>query len=159
MIGQTSGRIVAYCAEQLGHRTCNVAEYCGLIAGLEAARELHATEVMVRMDSNLVIKQMRGEFVVGASHLQCLHIAAQRLCAEFRSVRFVWMPRERNRDADSLANAALDGLLASWKAPSGVPLAGDRHRLGLEHHGDVVAGLAGLGRGLSGAFVQEPLFA
>jgi ribonuclease HI len=92
----------------LGHNTNNVAEYQGLIAGLEAARELGAHVVTVRMDSKLVVEQMCGRWKIKNSALQVLAETARRLTGEFDRVSFEWMPRERNKRADKLANDAMD---------------------------------------------------
>jgi probable phosphoglycerate mutase len=92
----------------LGVTTNNVAEYSGLIAGLTAARELDASLVAVRMDSKLVIEQMSGRWKVRHAALQTLAQQAKALVGEFGSVTFEWIPRERNKHADRLANEAMD---------------------------------------------------
>src|SRR5262249_12308068 len=96
----------------LGHTTNNVAEYQGLIAGLTAAAELGADEVEVRMDSKLVVEQMSGRWQIRHAGLRPLAAEAAGLVRRFRSVIFTWVPRERNKRADALANAAMDGKAA-----------------------------------------------
>jgi probable phosphoglycerate mutase len=96
----------------LGVTTNNVAEYSGLIAGLRAAAELGAAEVEVRMDSKLVVEQMSGRWQIKHPGLRPLAAEAATLVRQFRSVRFTWVPREHNRHADALANAAMDGKTA-----------------------------------------------
>jgi ribonuclease H / adenosylcobalamin/alpha-ribazole phosphatase len=102
-----TGEALAEAAETIGVATNNVAEYRGLIAGLELARE-HApdAELEVRMDSKLVIEQMAGRWKVKHPDLRPLAIRANGL-APF-GVTWRWVPRERNKHADRLVNEALD---------------------------------------------------
>jgi probable phosphoglycerate mutase len=106
---ESRSRVLAERAEFLGIETNNVAEYRGLIAGLTAARELGATEVAVRMDSKLVVEQMKGNWQVKHPGLRPLAREAVALRAQFESVTFEWIPRELNKHADRLANEAMDG--------------------------------------------------
>ena len=92
----------------LGATTNNVAEYSGLIAGLRAALELNATHVDVRMDSKLVVEQMSGRWQIKNPGLRPLAAEAATLVGRFAAVTFDWIPRERNRAADALANRAMD---------------------------------------------------
>jgi len=92
----------------LGETTNNVAEYRALILGLELARELGASEVELRADSELIVRQMTGEYRVRNVRLQELHREAQALAQAFRSVGYVHIRREQNRAADRLANLAID---------------------------------------------------
>ncbi|WP_306359132.1 bifunctional RNase H/acid phosphatase [Nocardia sp. CC227C] len=101
-------RVLAQRWEYLGVATNNVAEYRGLIAGLEAAAELGATEVAVRMDSKLVVEQMSGRWKVKHAAMIPLADRARQLVAGFDGVRFDWIPRAQNSDADRLANQAMD---------------------------------------------------
>ncbi|WP_422755173.1 bifunctional RNase H/acid phosphatase [Micromonospora sp. WMMD708] len=103
-----TGEVLAERAESIGTATNNVAEYRGLIAGLEAAAELGAAEVDARMDSKLVVEQMCGRWQIKHPGLRPLAAQAAALVDRFESVRFSWIPRERNRHADALANAAMD---------------------------------------------------
>jgi broad specificity phosphatase PhoE/ribonuclease HI len=103
-----TGAVLAERAEGLGITTNNVAEYSGLIAGLEAAREVGATEVDVRMDSKLVVEQMSGRWKIKHPGLQPLALRAAELAREFDTVRYAWIPREANKHADRLANEAMD---------------------------------------------------
>jgi ribonuclease HI len=92
----------------LGRATNNEAEYRALIAALEAARELGAEEVEVLTDSELLQRQLLGRYRVRAPNLKPLFAEARRALGSFPrwSVRHV--PREENREADRLANLALD---------------------------------------------------
>jgi probable phosphoglycerate mutase len=100
--------ILAERSEFIGIATNNVAEYRGLIAGLQAAAEIGAAEVAVRMDSKLVVEQMKGTWQVRNSALRLLAREAVELRARFAVVSFEWIPREQNRHADRLANQAMD---------------------------------------------------
>jgi ribonuclease HI len=92
----------------IGHATNNVAEYRGLIAGLEMARELDSTAaVEVRMDSRLVIEQMAGRWKIKHADMKVLALQASRLRPA--TVTWTWVPRELNKAADALVNRALDG--------------------------------------------------
>lgn len=92
----------------IGEATNNVAEYSGLIAGLEMARAIDAeASVEVRMDSRLVIEQMSGSWKVKHPAMKPLAQRAQALRPPH--VVWTWVPREQNREADALLNQALDG--------------------------------------------------
>ncbi len=95
--------------QAIGTATNNVAEYRGLIAGLEEARRLGADQVVVRMDSKLVVEQMSGRWKVKHPGLAELHQQARALASTFDTIRFGWIPREQNKHADRLANEAMDG--------------------------------------------------
>ena len=107
------GEVVAEIAEGLGETTNNVAEYTAAIRGLERARELGATDVLLRSDSQLLINQLTGVYKVKTSHLQPLHRRVRALAAGFEKIRFEHVPRERNTEADRLANEGVDAWLAS----------------------------------------------
>ncbi|GAB4587732.1 hypothetical protein Ntsu_55640 [Nocardia sp. IFM 10818] len=94
--------------EFLGVTTNNVAEYRGLIAGLEAAAELGAREVSVRMDSKLVVEQMSGRWKIKHEAMIPLAERARQLVAGFDRVTYAWIPRKENSHADRLANEAMD---------------------------------------------------
>jgi probable phosphoglycerate mutase len=92
----------------LGITTNNVAEYRGLIAGLEAALALGARRVEVRMDSELLVRQAIGRYRVKSPGLIPLHRRVLNLRSQFDEVVFRHVPRDQNKLADSLANRALD---------------------------------------------------
>lgn len=102
------GTVLAERAASLGRVTNNVAEYSGLIAGLEAARELGASRVDVRMDSKLVVEQMSGRWQVKHPDMKPLARRASGLVRDFDRVTFEWVPRAQNTHADRLANEAMD---------------------------------------------------
>jgi ribonuclease HI len=90
------------------HATNNVAEYAGAIQALERLRGLgYKGPVEVFGDSELVIRQMRGEYEVRAEHLKSYHDWLGRLAGEFESVSWNWVPRERNTQADALSKQAI----------------------------------------------------
>lgn len=92
----------------IGRATNNVAEYRALIAGLEKAIELGARRLIVRGDSELIIRQMVGEYRVKHPDLQPLHAQADRLASRFEQVSFEHNLRHKNTLADKLANLAMD---------------------------------------------------
>lgn len=87
----------------------NVAEYNGLLVGLEHALDRGVTQLTVHGDSALVIGQMTGRSKVKAEHLKKLHARAQELTGRFESIQFEWVPRARNTEADRLASSVLRG--------------------------------------------------
>ncbi|MEO7993304.1 MAG: ribonuclease HI family protein [bacterium] len=92
----------------IGTATNNVAEYRALIYGLMIASPMMPEALEVRMDSELVVKQMKGEYKVKDYKMQQLHAEAKLICEDFESVRFIHVRREENMLADALANEALD---------------------------------------------------
>ena len=104
--------VLAESKQAIGHATNNVAEYRGLIAGLEEAAKLKATEVAVSMDSKLVVEQMSGRWRVKHPDLAELNATARALAARFERVSYAWVPRAQNSYADRLANEAIDRMLA-----------------------------------------------
>jgi ribonuclease HI len=104
------GTVLAAHGERIGIATNNVAEYSGLIAGLEKALELGLDEVEVLSDSELMVKQMRGEYRVKNEALQELWSRARRLAGQVGSVGYTAVRREHNKLADTLVNEALDAL-------------------------------------------------
>jgi ribonuclease HI len=95
----------------IGVATNNVAEYMAVIAGLEEAAGLNASEVTVMMDSELVQRQMVGGYKVKAPRLKELHLRASTAARRFDRCAFVHVPRGGNALADRLANEALDEAL------------------------------------------------
>ncbi|MET8310542.1 bifunctional RNase H/acid phosphatase [Micromonospora sp. NPDC005173] len=119
-----TNEVLAERSESLGTATNNVAEYQGLIAGLTAAAELGAAEVDVRMDSKLVVEQMCGRWQIKHPGLRPLAAQAAGLVGRFAAVRFAWIPREQNRHADALANAAMDAAAGRPAVATAAPVAG-----------------------------------
>jgi ribonuclease HI len=100
--------VVATVSECIGVTTNNVAEYRAVIAGLRAAQALGARRILLRADSQLVIRQLEGRYRVKQAHLRPLFEEAQALLDGFREVELSHVRREDNADADALVNAALD---------------------------------------------------
>jgi probable phosphoglycerate mutase len=123
-----TGEVLAERAEAIGTATNNVAEYAGLIAGLRAAADLGARQVEVRMDSKLVIQQMTGRWKIKHPGLRPLAAQAAALVHGFDQVSWQWVPRERNRDADRLANQAMDAAGGDGPAPNPGPSPGPSGR-------------------------------
>jgi len=92
----------------LGKMTNNQAEYHGLLAGLRAASELGATEVEALSDSELLVRQMLGQYRVRNAGLLGLYEKAQQLARRFARCEFRHVRREQNKDADRLANQAMN---------------------------------------------------
>jgi ribonuclease HI len=112
------GTVLAAKAETIGVATNNVAEYGGLVAGLEKAIELGLTGVEVVSDSELMVKQMRGEYRVKNEALRELSMRAGRLARQLGKVEYRHVRREQNELADRLVNEALDAG-GSGTAPPG----------------------------------------
>jgi ribonuclease H / adenosylcobalamin/alpha-ribazole phosphatase len=104
------GQLLAAHGEAIGTATNNVAEYRALIAGLEKAVELGVDELEVISDSELLVKQMRGEYKVKNEALRELSIEAGGLADQLESVAYKAVRREHNELADRLVNEALDAL-------------------------------------------------
>ena len=103
-----TGDVLVERAEHIGTATNNVAEYRGLIAGLTAARELDpSATVEARLDSKLVVEQMAGRWKIKHPSMRPLALQARDILPP-ENVTYVWVPRERNKHADRLANEALD---------------------------------------------------
>ena len=102
------GTVLAAEGETIGVATNNVAEYSALIAGLEKALELGVGEVEVVSDSELMVKQMRGEYRVKNEALRGLFLEASRLARQVGNVSYTAVRREHNKLADQLVNDALD---------------------------------------------------
>jgi ribonuclease HI len=103
-----SGEVLDEAAEVLGETTNNVAEYRGLLLGLARARALGAREVEVVNDSELIAKQVSGEYKVKHEAMKALHAQALEALGAFDTWSVRSVPRAQNADADALVNQALD---------------------------------------------------
>jgi ribonuclease HI len=97
----------------LGIATNNIAEYRGLIAALQWAVEHDLKSFTVRGDSQLIVEQMRGNYKVKNEGLKPLYLQARMLVMQIGDVRFEYVPREQNKNADRLSNLGMDGNSAS----------------------------------------------
>jgi ribonuclease H / adenosylcobalamin/alpha-ribazole phosphatase len=102
------GTVLAAHGEAIGQATNNVAEYRALVAGLEKAKELGVDELEVVSDSELLVKQMRGEYKVKNEALRELSLQASGLARQLGAVTYTAVRREHNELADQLVNEALD---------------------------------------------------
>jgi len=115
------GEIVARLKKYIGKNTNNVAEYFGLIAALDYAQNHAIRALRVESDSELMVKQMRGQYKVKSEELKPLFERAKKMSQTFESFRISHVYREQNKEADALVNQALDetsgpGGIASVKA-------------------------------------------
>lgn len=99
---------IAEVSKYLGETTNNQAEYKALIEGLKKAKELKAQEVECFLDSELVVKQLKREYKVKNQELAPLFLEVYNLSQTFKDIKFVHIPREKNKEADRLANLAMD---------------------------------------------------
>ncbi len=108
MLKSAAGEVLAAEGAFLGHTTNNVAEYRALLLGLERALELGVRQVEVRADSELLIKQLKGEYRVRSEGLRPLYEQALGLLRRFAATRLLHVRREHNVEADRLANEGID---------------------------------------------------
>lgn len=108
VVKNDDGETLETVSKFLGKATNNVAEYTGIIIALEAAKRHGATEVDMRMDSELAVKQLKGEYKVKNPDLAKLFMQVHNLSLGFKKVTFKHIRRELNTDADAAVNACLD---------------------------------------------------
>jgi len=101
---------VAEISRYLGETTNNQAEYRALIAALHKSAELKAKEVECYLDSELVVKQLNREYKVKNAELAPLFLEVHNISLSFKKIRFIHIPREKNKEADKLANEAMDRM-------------------------------------------------
>jgi ribonuclease HI len=125
VVTDPGGRVLAEAGEGIGVATNNVAEYRAALRGLELAAELGGRDVLLRSDSRLLIEQLSGRFRVKNPTLQRLHAEVREVAARFDRVSYEHVPRERNREADRLANLGVDDWLsgpgAAYRRPEPDP--------------------------------------
>jgi len=108
VIREAGGAVLHEIHEYIGVATNNVAEYRGLIAALRHAAACNARSLTVFADAELIVRQMSGRYRVKAANLKPLHDEAKRLAASIPEFRIHHVRREKNREADRLANLAMD---------------------------------------------------
>ncbi|MFH1361997.1 MAG: ribonuclease HI family protein [bacterium] len=101
-------KIIAEISDYIGETTNNIAEYSAFIRGLEEAAKLKAKEVSVFCDSELLVKQIKGEYRVKNQGLRPLFARAKALLDNFDKFSLKHIPREQNKEADALANRGID---------------------------------------------------
>lgn len=107
-ITDQAGAVVQEIAEYIGEATNNQAEYKALIRGLEEAKKLGAETLQVYMDSELIVKQIKGEYKVKNKDLAPLFVKVYNLSQTFKKVAVAHVRREQNEEADRLVNEAID---------------------------------------------------
>lgn len=108
VLSTPDGEVIARLGRFLGAQTNNVAEYEGLLLGVSHALELGATELDVRGDSELLVRQLQGRYQVKAPHLKPFYERAKGLLAQAAQVKLTHVPREQNKAADEMSNRAID---------------------------------------------------
>jgi ribonuclease HI len=101
-------KLIACISERIGITTNNQAEYQALFSGLEKAISLGARQVVVYSDSELMVKQMNGLYRIKNEELKSLHAKVKKLTASLTGFKITSVPREKNREADKLANQAFE---------------------------------------------------
>ena len=116
VIYDDSGALVKELSRYLGHTTNNVAEYEALLMGLEALAQLGGKNIRVQSDSELMVRQLNGQYRVKNEKLQALHDKARALLRQFDSYRILHVRREANKLADRLANKGIDDAVKKSSA-------------------------------------------
>ena len=101
------GKMLATISKRIGITTNNVAEYKALIAALQQAKKMGGTQLEIRADSELMIRQLNGRYKIKSAGLKPLYIEATQLLMKFETVSLKHIPRELNAQADQLANDAV----------------------------------------------------
>ncbi len=101
------GKMLASISKRIGVTTNNVAEYKALIAALQQAKKIGGTEVEIRADSELMIRQLNGRYKIKSEGLKPLYLEVVKLLGQFETVSLKHIPRELNTEADELANNAV----------------------------------------------------
>jgi ribonuclease HI len=116
-----SGNVIGEIARGIGVQTNNVAEYEALIAGLELALVKGVTDLEIKVDSELVNSQIKGEWKIKNDRLRALAVKARSLMGRFHSASISHVPRDRNADADKLANQGMDAAMLDVEAEQESP--------------------------------------
>ncbi len=116
-----NGQTIAELTGHLGIRTNNFAEYSALLAALEFAHSHHFQGLRVFADSELLVKQVKGIYQVKNPGLKSLHTQAKKLISALQSFSIQHVPREKNREADRLANLGMDQNAPDGQPPSATP--------------------------------------
>ena len=106
-IKDEQGKIIATISQSIGRATNNQAEYRAVIAALEYAIRLGANQIDMRSDSELVVRQIKGQYRVKKAHLKPLYQQVKQLISQLEGFTITHIPREQNTEADRLANIAL----------------------------------------------------
>src|SRR5262252_2338411 len=117
VIRNPKGEVVARLKKYIGRMTNNVAEYYGLIAALDYAQSNQIRALRIESDSELLVKQMRGQYKVKSAELKPLFERAKKMSQSFAFFRIEHVYREQNAEADALANEALDEVSGKSSQP------------------------------------------
>ena len=127
VIRDPSGKIIARLKKYIGRMTNNVAEYYGLIAALDYAQSNQIRALRIESDSELLVKQMRGQYKVKSGDLKPLFERAKKMSQSFASFRIEHVYREQNAEADALANEAMDEVSGKSSSPSAASVPSQRN--------------------------------
>ena len=108
VVSTPEGEVLAERSEAIGEATNNVAEYRAMLLGIELGRELGASELELVGDSELIVRQIRGEYKVKQAHLRPLHLEVTKALTQLDAWSARNVPREQNAEADRLVNETLD---------------------------------------------------
>lgn len=111
VIADGQGEVLRRLSAYIGRATNNVAEYRALLLALQEAAKLQAEEIEIRLDSELVKRQLKSEYKVRSRRLRPLHKRVQALLSSYDRVSIVHIPRQGNKEADKLANRAIEVAL------------------------------------------------
>jgi ribonuclease HI len=129
LVRDARGEVVAKLKKYIGRATNNVAEYYGLIAALDYAHSQNMRALRIESDSELLVKQMRGQYKVKSEELRPLFERARKMSQAFESFRIDHVYREENSEADALANEALDevsGVVKNTRADTNTDAAAEK---------------------------------
>ena len=108
IIKDEQGKVIATISQSIGRATNNQAEYRAIIAALEKATKLGARQVDIRSDSELVVRQLNRQYRVKSASLRPLYQKVKQLQSQLKGFTITHVPREQNKEADSLASTALE---------------------------------------------------
>lgn len=109
----SDGSVISESGKYIGIATNNVAEYSALILGLEKAIDLDVTEIDCFSDSELMVRQLNGQYRVKDPKMRIYHSKVKNICNAFKNITFTSVRREKNRLADKLVNEAIDSSFSS----------------------------------------------
>jgi ribonuclease HI len=115
-INPATGDNIRLLSKYIGKTTNNIAEYVAMIESLRTAKSMSFKKLKIQSDSELVVKQMKGEYKVKDDNLKILHQEVKKLVKEFDFVIFEHIRREKNKEADSLVNESIDTYLNELKS-------------------------------------------
>jgi len=111
VIQDSGGTTLKECGDSIGNATCNVAEYLALITALIEGFAFKCSDIEIRSDSLLLVRQMLGTYKVKNEWLKQLKLIAERLSGQYAKVTFTHIPREKNKQADKIANSYIENTL------------------------------------------------